>query len=119
MVDFRLMNITHLLLNFTIKIMNSGIIIVSNDTLFVSNVYFHFREECLDTVIERALDIEELVILLEAFIKEGIYTIQIICDNNISINEMSEIEEIIDDFSDQIIFEIRRGIQDFYEFQDL
>jgi hypothetical protein len=32
---------------------------------------------------------------------------------------MSEIEEIIDDFSDQIIFEIRRGIQDFYEFQDL
>ncbi len=99
--------------------MNSGIIIFSSDTLFVSCICFHFREEHLDSVIERVLDTEELVILLEAFIKEEINSIQLICDHKLSINEMSEIEEIIDNYSDQIVFELRRGIEEYYEFQDI
>jgi len=99
--------------------MNSGIIIFSSDTLFVSFICFHFREEHLDSVIERVLDTEELVILLEAFIKEEINLIQLICDHKLSINEMSEIEEIIDNYSNQIVFELRRGIEEYYEFQDL
>jgi hypothetical protein len=110
---------TQQLMNFTKKNMNSGIIIFSSDTLFVSCIYFHFREEHLDSVIERVLDTEELVILLEAFIKEEINSIQLICDNKLSINEMSEIEEIIDNYSDQIVFELRRGIDEYYEFQDI
>jgi hypothetical protein len=110
---------TQQLMNFTKKNMNSGIIIFSSDTLFVSCVCFHFREEHLDSVIERVLDIEELVILLEAFIKEEINSIQLICDHKLSINEMSEIEEIIDNYSDQIVFELRRGIEEYYEFQDI
>lgn len=99
--------------------MNSAIIIFSNDKLFISYVNFHYREENIDTVIDRVVDTEELVILLDACVQEEINSIKLICDNKLSINELTEIEEIMDSYANQMEFEFKKGIEEYYEFQDL
>jgi len=96
-----------------IKIMHSAIIIVSEDSLFVSLALFKLKEDYIDAIVERAIGIEDFEILLIELINEGICSIQVICDGALSINEMSEIEEIIDNYSNQIVFKLIKGMEEY------
>jgi hypothetical protein len=98
--------------------MHSAIIIVSDDSLFVSFALLKLKEDYIDTIIERAIGTEDFEILLEELKDEGICSVWVLCDGNLSINEISEIEEILDRYSDQIELSISRGMQEYYEIQE-
>ncbi len=97
--------------------MNNGIVIFSSDNMFVSFVCVHLLDEYSNAILERVMDTEELIIMLEAFTKEGINKIRIVFDTKLTFNEYSEIVEIMESYSSQFDYEISRGLDTYVPFQ--
>ncbi len=95
--------------------MHSAIIIFSSDSLFVSLSLSKLKEDQFDSIIERAIGIEDFEILINDLINEGICSIQVICDGDLSINEVSEMEDIIDKYANEIAFNISKGWTEYNE----
>jgi hypothetical protein len=68
--------------------MNSAVIIFSDDNFFVR------------------------------FIKENITDVRIICDGNLALDVVFELEDLLDEYSDQIEFEYNRGIEESYDYYE-
>jgi hypothetical protein len=95
--------------------MHSAIIIVSEDSLFVSLALFKLKEDYIDAIVERAIGIEDFEILINDLNNQGIYSIQVICDGDLSINEVSEMEDIIDKYANEIAFNISKSWTEYNE----
>ena len=95
--------------------MHSAIIIFSCDSLFVSLALTKLKEDQFDSIIERAIGIEDFEILINDLINEGICSIQVICDDDLSINEVSEMEDIIDKYANEITFSLSKGWAEYNE----
>ena len=98
--------------------MNSAVIIFSDDNIFVRFTLMKLRDDHFDALIERSHDIEHFTSLIEEFIKENITDVRIICDGNLALDVVFELEDLLDEYSDQIEFEYHRGIEESYDYYE-
>ena len=95
--------------------MNSAVIIFSDDNLFVRFTLMKLRDDHFDALIERSHDIEHFTLLIEEFVKENITDVRVICDGNLAMDVIYEVEDILDQFGDQIDFEYTRGMEESHD----
>lgn len=98
--------------------MNSAVIIFSDDNLFVRFTLMKLRDDHFDALIERSHDIEHFTLLIEEFVKENITDVRVICDGNLAMDVIYEVEDILDKFGDQIDFEYTRGMEESYDYYE-
>lgn len=98
--------------------MNSAVIIFSDDNLFVRFVLMKLRDDHFDALVERSRDIEHFTLLIEEFIKENITDVRVICDGNLALGIIFEVEDIIDKYSDQIDFEYNRSVEESFDYYE-
>ena len=98
--------------------MNSAVIIFSDDNLFVRFVLMKLRDDHFDALVERSRDIEHFTLLIEEFIKENITDVRVICDGNLALDVIFEVEDMIDKYSDQIDFEYNRSVEESFDYYE-
>ena len=98
--------------------MNSAVIIFSEDNLFIKYSLMKLREDHVDSIIERSINVDDFIVLIEEFLSEGLSEIKVICDGNSSLNDINEIEEIIEKYSKTINFSYSKGIEDLFYFHE-
>lgn len=100
------------------QIMNSAVIIFSEDNLFVKFTLMKLRDDHFEALIERSRDVEHFTLLLDEFIKENLTNVRVICDGNLALDVIFELEDLLDKYSDQIDFEYHRGIEEYYDYNE-
>lgn len=98
--------------------MNSAVIIFSDDNLFVRFTLMKLRDDHLDALIERSHDLEHFTSLIEEFIKENIANVRVICDGNLALDIVFELEDLLDKYSGQIDFEYNRGVEESFDYYE-
>ena len=91
--------------------MEPVIIIVSRDFHFVTYVINYLKEELMKSTIKRSIGSEDFESLLNDLIDENLRVISIICDSNLSVNDIDEIQEILKTYNSQIHYSLE------FEFQ--
>lgn len=87
------------------------IIIVSRDFHFVTYVINYLKEELMKSTIKRSIGSEDFESLLNDLIDENLRVISIICDSNLSVNDIDEIQEILKTYNSQIHYSLEFGFQ--------
>jgi hypothetical protein len=98
--------------------MNSAVIIFSDDNFFVRFTLMKLRDDHFDALIERSHDIEHFTSLIKEFITENITVVRIICDGNLALDVVFELEDLLDEYSDQIDFEYHRSVEESYDYYE-
>ena len=98
--------------------MNSAVIIFSDDNLFVRFTLMKLRDDHFDALIERSHDLEHFTSLIEEFIKENIANVRVICDGNLALDIVFELEDLLDKYSGQIDFEYNRGVEESFDYYE-
>jgi hypothetical protein len=75
--------------------MEPATIIVSRDFQFVSYVINYLKEDLLKSTIERSFGSDDFEVLINELIDENIRIISVICDSNLSINDIDEIQDVL------------------------
>jgi hypothetical protein len=91
--------------------MQPATIIVSRDFQFVSYVINYLNEDLLKSIIERSTGSDDFEVLLNELIDENIRIISIICDSNLSVNDIDEIQEVLKVYDSQIHYSLVFGFQ--------
>ena len=89
--------------------MEPATIIVSRDFQFVSYVINYLKEDLLKSTIERSFGSDDFEVLINELIDENIRIISVICDSNLSINDIDEIQEVLKNYDSQIHFSLEFG----------
>jgi predicted SnoaL-like aldol condensation-catalyzing enzyme len=76
------------------------------------------RDDHFDALIERSHDIEHFTSLIKEFITENITVVRIICDGNLALDVVFELEDLLDEYSDQIDFEYHRSVEESYDYYE-
>jgi D-mannonate dehydratase len=76
------------------------------------------RDDHFDALVERSRDIEHFTLLIEEFIMENITDVRVICDGNLALDVIFEVEDIIDKYSDQIDFEYNRSVEESFDYYE-
>lgn len=98
--------------------MNSAVIIFSDDNLFVRYTLMKLRDDHFDALIERSHDIDHFNSLIEEFVKENITDVRVICDGNLALDIVFELEDLMDKYSNKIDFEYHRGIEESFDYYE-
>jgi hypothetical protein len=91
--------------------MEPATIIVSRDFQFVSYVINYLKEDLLKSTIERSFGSDDFEVLINELIDENIRIITVICDSNLSINDIDEIQEVLKNYDSQIHYSLEFGFQ--------
>ena len=91
--------------------MEPALIIVSRDFSFVKNVMNCLKEEYLKYTIERSIGSDDFESLINELIDENLRVISIICDSNLSVNDLDEIQEVLKNYDSQIHYSLEFGFQ--------
>ena len=75
--------------------METATIIVSRDFQFVSFVINHLKDDLFHSTIERSIGSDDFEVLLNELIDENLRIISVICDSNLSLNDLNEIRKVI------------------------
>lgn len=75
--------------------METATIIVSRDFQFVSSVINHLKDDLFHSTIERSIGSDDFEVLLNELIDENLRIISVICDSNLSLNDLNEIRKVI------------------------
>jgi hypothetical protein len=89
--------------------MEPATIIVSRDFQFVSYVINYLKEDLLKSTIERSFGSDDFEVLINELIDENIRIISVICDSNLSINDIDEIQDVLKNYDSQIHYSLEFG----------
>jgi hypothetical protein len=89
--------------------MEPATIIVSRDFQFVSYVINYLKEDLLKSTIERSFGSDDFEVLINELIDENIRIISVICDSNLSINDLDEIQDVLKNYDSQIHYSLEFG----------
>jgi hypothetical protein len=98
--------------------MNSAVIIFSDDIFFVRFTLMKLRDDHFHALIERSHDIEHFTSLIKEFITENITDVRIICDGNLALDVIFELEDLLVKYSEQIDFEYHRSVEESYAYYE-
>jgi hypothetical protein len=91
--------------------MEPALIVVSRDFHFVRRVINCLKEEFLKSTIERSIGSDDFEALINELIDENLRVISIICDSNLSVNDLDEIQEVLKNYDSQIHYSLEFGFQ--------
>jgi hypothetical protein len=91
--------------------METATIIVSRDFQFVSSVINHLKDDLFHSTIERSIGSDDFEVLLNELIDENLRIISVICDSNLSLNDLNEIRKVIKKYDSQIHYSLVFGFQ--------
>ena len=91
--------------------MEPATIIVSRDFQFVSYVINYLKEDLLKSTIERSFGSDDFEVLINELIDENIRIISVICDSNLSINDIDEIQDVLKNYDSPIHDSLEFGFQ--------
>ena len=89
--------------------MEPATIIVSRDFEFVSYVINYLKEDMLKSTLERSFGSDDFEVLIDELINENIRVMYIICDSNLSVNDIDDIQDILKNYDSQIHYSLEFG----------
>ena len=89
--------------------MEPATIIVSRDFEFVSYVINYLKEDMLKSTLERSFGSDDFEVLINELINENIRVMYIICDSNLSVNDIDDIQDILKNYDSQIHYSLEFG----------
>ena len=77
----------------------------------MSYVINYLKEDLLKSTIERSFGSDDFEVLINELIDENIRIISVICDSNLSINDIDEIQDVLKNYDSQIHYSLEFGFQ--------